>query len=61
MMNKMAQARKAKCYTVPMQYAGDNAAMIAYTGSLQYKTKKEESVLEFYPRQRIDEIETYWK
>ena len=61
MMNKMSKARNAKCYTVPLQYAGDNAAMIAYTGYLQYKAKQKESKLEFYPRQRIDEIETYWK
>jgi len=61
MMNKMAQARGAKCYTVPLEYAGDNAAMIAYTGYLQNQAKQKESKLEFYPRQRIDEIETFWK
>jgi len=65
MMNIMAKARKAKSYTVPLEYAGDNAAMIAYTGYLQYKTNKEEPIepeeLEIYPRQRIDEIETFWK
>ncbi|MBT4174725.1 tRNA (adenosine(37)-N6)-threonylcarbamoyltransferase complex transferase subunit TsaD [archaeon] len=62
MLNTMAEERNAKAYTVPFEYAGDNAAMIGYLGYLQYKAnKKTETKPDFYPRQRIDEIETFWK
>tara|TARA_Y100000310_G_scaffold331403_2_gene404882 strand:+ start:901 stop:1872 length:972 start_codon:yes stop_codon:yes gene_type:complete len=62
MLNTMAKERNAKSYTVPMEYAGDNAAMIGYLGYLQYKARKESiNPIEFYPRQRIDDVVTFWK
>lgn len=64
MLNTMAKERAATSYTVPMEYAGDNAAMIGYLGYLEYSAKKESiepKQAEIYPRQRIDDVITFWK
>ena len=59
MLQDMCHARGAKAYTVPMEYAGDQGAMIAYLGWLQ--REKEQYDFDFNPRWRIDDIETFWK
>lgn len=59
MMEIMCKERKAKLYSVPKEYSGDNGAMIAWNGILEYKagskTKLEDS--EIKPKWRTDEIE----
>ena len=59
MLDQMCNARKCKAYTVPFEYAGDQGAMIAYLGYLM--SKKISKDIDIKPRQRIDEIKTYWK
>ncbi|MBL7051786.1 MAG: tRNA (adenosine(37)-N6)-threonylcarbamoyltransferase complex transferase subunit TsaD [Nanoarchaeota archaeon] len=59
MLHEMCKARGAKAYTVSLEYAGDQGAMIAYQGFLENKRKQKE--FDINPRWRIDEIETFWK
>ena len=59
MLNDMCEARNAKAYTVELQYAGDQGAMIAYQGYLEKERKQKE--FDIIPRWRIDEIDTFWK
>ena len=62
-LDKMAKARKAKAYTVPFEYAGDQGAMIAYLGDVMYNSKnyKDTNDIDIDPRQRIDDIKTFWR
>lgn len=61
MMTKMCEDRGAKFYTVPLEYAGDNAAMIAWLGSQMYeKGLTVDKDVDFNPNWRIDDIETKW-
>jgi len=57
MLDKMCTDRNCKAYTVPMEYAGDQGAMIAYLGSLMKPSKD----VDIYPRQRIDDVKVFWK
>ena len=59
MLNDMCEARNAKAYTVELQYAGDQGAMIAYQGYLEKERKQKE--FDIIPKWRIDEINTFWK
>ncbi|MDP3918803.1 MAG: KEOPS complex N(6)-L-threonylcarbamoyladenine synthase Kae1 [Nanoarchaeota archaeon] len=59
MLHDMCKSRGAQAYTVPMEYAGDQGAMIAYQGYLE--KDKQQTDFDFNPRWRIDEIETTWK
>ena len=59
MLDDMCKARGAKAYTVELQYAGDQGAMIAYQGYLE--REREQKEFDFNPRWRIDEIDTFWK
>jgi len=63
MIEAMAKLHEAKVYVVPSEYAGDNGAMIAWTGVLQLLSgqtiKVEESRIK--PRYRIDEAEARWR
>jgi len=63
MVESMAELHGARVYVVPQEYAGDNGAMIAWTGLLQLisgqVTPIEESGVR--PRFRIDEVETPWR
>jgi glycoprotease/Kae1 family metallohydrolase len=60
MLNDMCEARGAKFYAAPMEYAGDQAAMIAWQGILNHKGGKKIKKLDVYPYERIDEIEVVW-
>ena len=66
MLETMCKERNASFKVVPIEYSGDQAAMIAYTGILQQKSKplkfnkKEIMNLEINPNWRIDDIEVYW-
>ena len=63
MIEAMAELHSAGVYVVPQQYAGDNGAMIAWTGVLQLLsgqvTPVEDSKVR--PRYRIDEAEAPWR
>ncbi|MBS3170619.1 UGMP family protein [Candidatus Woesearchaeota archaeon] len=59
MLSDMCIARDVKAYTVPLEYAGDQGAMIAYQGFLERERVQKE--FDFNPRWRIDDIETFWK
>jgi len=62
MLTIMCKERKAKFYTVPLEYAGDNATMIAYLGYLQSKNKEYfKKDLDINPNWRIDQIEINFK
>jgi N6-L-threonylcarbamoyladenine synthase/protein kinase Bud32 len=52
MLNTMCNERKAKFYFVPIKYSGDQAAMIAWTGILQYKSNKK-----YYDNLKLEEID----
>src|SRR3989339_1085189 len=53
MLNIMCQERGAKFYTVPLDLAGDQGAMIAWEGYLRRKEFKD---LQVNPNWRIDEV-----
>ncbi len=58
MLNIMCRERKAKFFVVPNEYAGDNGAMIAWTGIIMSKhaTRDVEQV-KVNPKWRIDGVE----
>lgn len=62
MMSIMADERGAKVYTIPDEYAGDNGAMIAWTGVLYLLSGMTIGIDESFvrPRMRIDEVEIKW-
>ena len=63
MLDIMCRERKAKFYAVPIKYSGDQAAMIAWQGILEYKAKRkleDISKLDIKPGWRIDHVETRW-
>jgi tRNA A37 threonylcarbamoyltransferase TsaD len=57
MLETMCRERGAKFFVVPKEYAGDNGAMIAWTGIMMAKhaTKDVEKV-KVNPKWRIDEV-----
>ncbi|MBI2105948.1 tRNA (adenosine(37)-N6)-threonylcarbamoyltransferase complex transferase subunit TsaD [Candidatus Woesearchaeota archaeon] len=57
MLETMCKERNAKFEVVPFKWSGDNAAMIAWTGILNYKKNKkslELKKIEINPKWRID-------
>lgn len=63
MLEIMAKERDAKFYKCPMEYSGDNAIMIAWTGALMLNSgakplKIKES--EIRPKWRTDDVEVLW-
>ncbi len=59
MMKIMCSERGAKFEVVPQQYSGDNGAMICWTGYLSKERIKSEKA-DFYPRQRVDDVDVTW-
>jgi len=62
-MRKMAESHGAKFFSVPPEYAGDNGAMIAWTGVLAYLhgvTVEPEKAF-VMQRWRVDEVEVPWR
>lgn len=61
-MNDIAFEHRSKPYVVPLQYALDNGAMIAWTGLLGYLNGIQTPVAEsrIMPRWRLDEVEITW-
>ncbi|MHA1713416.1 MAG: bifunctional N(6)-L-threonylcarbamoyladenine synthase/serine/threonine protein kinase [Candidatus Ranarchaeia archaeon] len=62
MLHAVAEEHDAVLFIVPSRFAGDNAAMIAWTGILQYRYHDYLSIPDsvVLPRWRIDEAETPW-
>ncbi|MCF8885299.1 MAG: KEOPS complex N(6)-L-threonylcarbamoyladenine synthase Kae1 [Nitrososphaerota archaeon] len=62
MMSEMVKIHGAEAYVVEPEYAGDNGAMIAWTGVLQLISGQTTSVenSSVKPRYRIDEVEVKW-
>jgi len=62
MLAEMGSDHKAGVHTVPDEYAGDNGAMIAWTGLLYLRAGMTVDVEQSYvrPKARIDEVETGW-
>jgi len=62
-LRQMAEARGVSFDTVGSEYAGDNGAMIAYTGALAFSSGVsigvEESVIR--PMWRLDEVDIPWR
>lgn len=64
MLEEMCEERGASFYAVPGKYAGDNGAMIAWTGILTRRGGKEPLNLEeasIEPNWRTDEVEVGWR
>lgn len=59
MLRIMTEERGAKFFVVPQEYAGDNGAMIAWTGLLAYKKGYKVSIENSHIKQkwRVDEVE----
>lgn len=60
MLDRMCSQRGAKFFAVPLQYAGDQGAMIAWQGILEYGKSKPVEI-DIYPYERTDEIEVTWE
>ena len=59
MLDIMCKEREAKFYPVPLKYSGDQAAMIAWQGILEYKAGRRLRLDEadINPYERTDEVE----
>ncbi len=62
MLDEMCNARGAKFHPVPLEYCGDNGAMIAVLGILEYKHRKQPKIeeMDIRPGWRIDDMEIPW-
>jgi len=66
MLNIMCKERKAKFFYVPIKYSGDQAAMIAWTGLLQYKSNKKYynnlklQGIDINPHWRAEQVNVTW-
>jgi len=60
MLEIMCKERGAKFRIVPMEYAGDNGAMIAVTGAIMRKRTISPDAAGILPYQRADEVDVYW-
>jgi len=63
MIHSISDDHNAKFEVVPLKYAGDNGAMIAWTGILRYKSKGEFNLAEtiINPKERMDIISIPWR
>ena len=59
MLNIMCKERGASLFTCPKQFAGDNGAMIAYTGYLMHKADIKTGI-DICQKWRVDEVEVKW-
>ncbi len=63
MIRYISNEHNARFEVVPLQFAGDNGAMIAWTGILKYLSKGEDSIenTTIGPKERMDHIEVPWR
>jgi tRNA A37 threonylcarbamoyltransferase TsaD len=59
MISVISKEHSANFHVVPMEYAGDNGAMIAWTGLMQFKAGRTIKVEESYvrPKWRLDDVD----
>lgn len=64
MLDIMCKERGAKAFATPVEYSGDQGAMIAWSGLLAYRSKeydKKKALTNMIdPRWRADEVEVTW-
>jgi len=61
MLKNMCDERGCKFYVAPQEYSGDQGAMIAWTGILEYKAKWKQKIKDKVdPNWRIDDVEVSW-
>ena len=61
MLNTMCKERDAKFFAVPIEYARDNGAMIAYAGQLAYNAGQPPTAKpDFNQKWRTDEVDILW-
>ncbi|MBI2667430.1 tRNA (adenosine(37)-N6)-threonylcarbamoyltransferase complex transferase subunit TsaD [Candidatus Woesearchaeota archaeon] len=61
MLEIMCKERKAKFYSVPIKYSGDNAIMIGWQGILEYNAGKRDNLnVDIDDSERTDEVEVIW-
>jgi len=58
MLSIMCKERNARFFSVPLQYAGDQAVMIAWQGLLEYNKVRKH--IDIYPYERLDQIDVEW-
>jgi N6-L-threonylcarbamoyladenine synthase/protein kinase Bud32 len=63
MIEYISKEHKARYEVVPLRYAGDNGAMIAWTGILQYKSAGGDEIIDtiIRPKERMDNIKIPWR
>ncbi len=61
MLNIMCEERNAKFFAVPLEFSGDQGAMIAWQGVLQKNDVINPEKADIHPYERIDEVEVTWK
>lgn len=60
MLEIMCKERNAKFAAVPLEFSGDQGAMIAWQGILEQKRTIPTEKADIYPYQRVDEVEIVW-
>ncbi|TFF99970.1 MAG: N(6)-L-threonylcarbamoyladenine synthase Kae1 [Promethearchaeota archaeon] len=63
MIHYISKEHGARFEAVPLRYAGDNGAMIAWTGILKYKSQGSDVIEEtiIRPKERMDQIPIPWR
>lgn len=63
MIKYICDEHNSRFEVVPLRYAGDNGAMIAWTGILQYKSNGRDMIEDtiIKPKERMDNIEIPWR
>ncbi|MBI4919004.1 tRNA (adenosine(37)-N6)-threonylcarbamoyltransferase complex transferase subunit TsaD [archaeon] len=61
MLNLMCEARNVEYKPVPIQYTGDQGAMIAWQGILEFKAGRKDNLnVDIKPHERTDDVEVIW-
>ncbi|MFX0059513.1 MAG: KEOPS complex N(6)-L-threonylcarbamoyladenine synthase Kae1 [Candidatus Hodarchaeota archaeon] len=63
MIKYISDEHKARFEVVPLKYAGDNGAMIAWTGILRYSSEGKQTIENsiIKPKERMDQIQISWR
>lgn len=63
MVKSISEEHNAKFEVVPLKYAGDNGAMIGWTGILRYKAEGAHTIsaTQINPKERMDQISIPWR
>lgn len=60
MLELMCKEREVKFSAVPLEFSGDQGAMIAWQGILQRKKPVKTVEADIHPYERVDEVEIVW-